>query len=196
MPTGYNIVGGMTTDGTDLLIWTNRGIVRMTTAGVITANYGFPYYYAVAVGEYSLSPWDPYNAAGNYQQLFKGAGYGNMFPFGAGNAFYNGSRNIQQIIGWPTFTTMGGLGSGTDNENARHLRFINGKLWLPYTTHEHAGAGMGNSRGVMTGITGANCFSRALLDAPVTKTSSQTMKVSYELTLPDMDSWVHTFPGV
>jgi len=184
LPTGYTVAGGLTTDGTDLLIWTNRGIVRMTTAGVITANYGYPYYYAGAVGEYNLAPWDPYNGNSGYQQLFKGQDHGHMF------------RYVNQTLQYPTFTTQGGLSGGTANENARHLRFVNGKLWLPFSPAENAGAGMGNNRPIMPGITGANCFSRALLDAPVTKTSSQTMKVSYELTLPDMDTWVHTFPSI
>jgi len=197
MPTGFTVEGGMTTDGTDLLIWTNRGIVRMTTAGVITANYGYPYYYAGAVGEYSLSPWNSNTGNTAYQQLFKGQDHGNLFPFGYDTYLRNDSRYISQYMGIPDFTTLSGMGGGTNDSNSRHIRFVNGKLWLSTSPAETAGpSAVGANRPLMIGITGANCFSRALLDAPVTKTSSQTMKVSYELSFPDMDTWTHDHPAV
>jgi hypothetical protein len=196
-PTGFYSIGGLTTDGTDLIAWTNRGIVRMTTAGAITANYGCPLLHVGAVGEYSLSPWESNTGSTFQQQLFKGDGHGHhMWPFGNLNEIQNPERSNQMTINLPNFQTTGGIANTGASENTRHLRYANGKLWLPCPSSENAGAGIGASRNIMPGITGANAFSRALLDAPVTKSSTQTMKVSYELTFPDMDLWVHDHPGI
>jgi hypothetical protein len=196
LPTGFTLDGGMTTDGTDLFVWTNRGICRMTTAGAITANYGTPLQYVNGVAENSLSPWNT-TTAGGYQQLLKGNTQGPMSPFGPSAHLQTPNYSIQQDIYLPNFQTVGGYGDGGNDPNGRHIRFVNGRLWMfcPDPV-QNAGAGLGASRPMMTGITGANAFSRALLDAPVTKTSSQTMKVSYELTFPDMDAWVHDHPTV
>lgn len=50
-------------------------------------------------------------------------------------------------------------------------------------------------------VEGWNCYSRAVLDTPVTKTASSTMKWTYEITFPDSwisagttDEWVHPLP--
>jgi hypothetical protein len=196
LPTGFTLAGGMTTDGTDLFVWTNRGICRMTTAGAITANYGYPRDFIAGVAENSLSPWNP-TTSGGYQQLLKGNTQGPLFPFAPGYHLQSPGYSIQNDIYYPMFDGQGGYGDAGPNENSRHLRFVNGRLWLVAPSGiTNAGAGLGASRALMIGITGANAFSRALLDAPVTKTSSQTMKVSYELTFPDMDAWVHDFPTV
>jgi hypothetical protein len=196
MPAGFVTEGGLTTDGTDLIVWTSRGIVRMTTAGVITENYGYPLQWATAVGEYSLSPWDAGAGSTFQQQLFKGDQHGGTpSPFGVTNLLQNTERTLQQVIHIPYWQNQGGLITfNTNNVNSRHLRFGNGRLWIAQSA-DNAGAGYPN-RYIMAGVTGANCFSRALLDAPVTKTSSQTMKVSYELTFPDMDAWVHDHPAI
>lgn len=193
MPSGYVIEGGVASDGTDLFVWTNRGIVKMNTAGTILESYGMPIGTYSGLGEFMNTPWPTGSGASN-QELFKGELQGvTMWPWAVGEtrdtSYINGIRQDFMMHQY-TQTRVNAAVNDTAN---RELQYANGRLWIGNTaTPGQPIAG----RAYIIGVTGANSVSRALLDSPVTKTSSQTMKVSYELTFPDPDSWIHDHPAV
>lgn len=197
LPAEYHIHGGMTTDGTDLFILTNRGLVKMTTAGVILENYGYPTPAVVQNDtlEKGLSPW-PTDPSNLQYEKFQFVGDQESFGIAPLNNFEEGIRyqtHRSGLLGnlytkdWDASFSAHGT---TFNDSWKGRPFFwNGRLWM--------GSYNGPNFGVnWSGVSGANMLSRTLLDAPVTKNSSQTMKVSYELTMPNLFTLVHDHPAV
>ena len=194
LPSGMVITGGLTTDGTDLFVATNKGVVKMTVAGSIVEMYGRPGHWHEGDAEFGLSPWSTGSGSAN-QFIHPGAAQGAHVatPGGSNIRFMNDttySNNADDYHRLGYFTNSAWNDISVEDWNIRKLVFWNGRLWVPgnhFMDHNF----VANTRNGLMGLTGANCFSRALLDTPVTKNSSQTMKVSYELTLPDMDQFWH-----
>lgn len=201
LPSGYTVQGGMTTDGTDLFIWTNLGILQMTTTGTYVMNWGWPVGHHGANIEQGSSPWTTGSTNQNQARSHYPGSY--QIPLlhpisesGAGSWFTLGHTTYfnQVVYPWRSPWRSDFPGSPTLASNVgRRLYFANSRLWM--SAHSwNSGAGFG--RYGIIGITGANCLSRTLLDTSVTKSASQTMKVSYELTLPDPDANWHTHIAV
>lgn len=133
--------GGLCSNGTDLYVLTDEGIVKMSTAGTALAYLGDPVDGQVA--EAGLAPWSTTSSA--YRVA-----------------------NMGGVRGWPS-TSGGQVGTAGV---ALALSYSGGKLY-------------GTDGGTLVTIDGRNVFSRTVLDTPVTKTTSSTMKWTYELTLPE-----------
>lgn len=202
-PSGMYVQGGLTTDGTDLFVVTNKGIVQMDTAGTITTYLGMPNLYLPGTVEYAVAPWNPANTSSQHQKVLSGSSQGwSLFP---------GSTNVKWLRD-STHTTHhdGGIfrapyarnvysDVAISDWNTRLPQFWNDRLWVSgyYLADRNVGDNDADPiKSSLLGLTGANMFSRALLGSEVTKTSGQTMKVSYELTFPDMDTWWHSHPTV
>lgn len=201
-PSGMFARGGICTDGTDMFIATNRGIVRMTPAGVVEENLGLPSSFNSGNSEYSLDPWNALNSSGTYAQILRGNGQGAMmWPSSNGVQWLRDENYYVQHGGYhfkAPFARNNYNDDHTDDWDTRFPIFWNDRLWFSgrYLSDSNVGETADPIYASLMGLTGANMFSRALLASEVTKTSSQTMKVSYELTLPDIDSWWHDHMAV
>lgn len=162
--------GDMTMHQGDIMLQ-SWGLIRVTTAGSLVAAYGLPgtrtMYTRTAV-----SPWP------TTTNLYGPVGRSNI----AWTPVYAGFRSR------PATSVQPNIYAITQTPNADNLAFAyqrglfsdGSRMWT-IVPNLVAAAGQG---GGMLAITGANCFSKTVLDSPVTKTSSQNMKISYELTWP------------
>ena len=156
---------GITTDGTDLYVSTNVGVVKMTTAGAVIDYLG-----RIASSnrtEASLAPFGP--------------SYFNMQLMGASQdrdpVYYmvdQGavSTGISFIKGGRTADLMGSVGN---------LGWHSGVI---YAGSYIDGIGFGQGIALVMPLVGQNIWSRSVLDTPIAKSSSSTMKWTYELTVP------------
>lgn len=212
-PSGYTSCtdGGMAIHNGDLLVSTLQGIIRIDTGGTLVHPYN---YGSVAMGHYGESQ----TAGSTYSPLETAES-----PFVTTAGFFIGSRGQGTIMESRTDTfgrrPAGGISMGADptfvfgNDNTQNTiqaRFSLGnmvvyddELWFPLfgdptlTTQALQKTDIwtsGTYPAFLLKANGANMFSRVLLDNPATKTSSQTMKISYEITFPDPYD-VNRIPG-
>lgn len=74
-------------------------------------------------------------------------------------------------------------------------KFHDGKLWFEAQSWYYNLTNWGRSDSFpLCSVDGSNMMSRARLDSPVTKTASQNMKITYEITLPD--EWYGVIPHI
>lgn len=171
-------------DGTDFLITTSYGLYRVGQDGSYKGNYGVPLYLVPNESFDGLSPWYEYSGSTsslyNYWAMHRN---GEMMLRGR-ERFVDldmATSNSHAYRAGPSVTQFQNTG-GADHD----VLCWNGTVWK-----WHTGPGIWGPQ--MVGVEGGNMFSRALLDSPVTKSSSATMKISYELTIPDPYSFIHDF---
>lgn len=175
---------GMDFDGTDILVWTNKGILKVSTAGapVSPFNYGYPA--DVTGAATAVSPWNA--TASRYGAMGRGQ-TGVAVPSIRYVTTYAGSVSAPQAGSY----AEGMVGeSGVPNQGTsiapNGINVKAGKLWVLCRTG--ANPSFAPSGPVMLmAVTGANFFSRVVLDSPITKNTSQNMKITYELTWPGHD---------
>jgi hypothetical protein len=193
LPAGITSEGTITTDGTDLFLASNIGIIKLSTAGALLQVYGYPIAW-VALNFENETASAPWSTSANDRGFYSGL-EGNLTYQGASTAFLakgasSGTNNLSpsayvyrralyQTTSINTILNVNNLYQKLQYHNSR--LWINGKLAI-----------FNNGRPSHLGITGGNCFSRTLLPSTVTKTTSNTMKVSYELTFPSWDSLWHS----
>lgn len=198
LPKSLEVVGGITTDGTDLFIVCKTGLCRITTSGAFVENYGLPTGTGANIASGSLtdtiakddlvSPWSTGHS--NSGDVFGGQDLPiigmSVYDEGGSNEYMRMTDQTEAVMVhqyYPNYL------ANNDQTWPSHPTYLNNRLWIKFTTSP-------GGRRAYGGFSGANCLSRTLLDAPVTKSSSQTMKVSYELTLPDIWSLVHDHPAI
>lgn len=162
-------VTDMITNGTDLIIWASTGIFRFNTSGTVLEWYGLPN--ANTVVETLATPFA--GTAGLIGLPFRDQTLGvrwDQSGMSTGN-FTFGTTS-------PTFT------SPTHGMAWTGLAWYDGKLFL--TGGNLAGNTASDKILYGWAEAGWNLGSRVLLGSPSTKTSSQTMKITYNVTLPDM----------
>jgi hypothetical protein len=192
--------GGIVLYDGDLLVSTLEGIIRLDTGGtpVHPYNYG-----SIACGQFGIREtgviYDPVETGSS--------------PFSTTAGFYRGSRGQglgiesrrEEFGRWPVdarpfgFNTNLSLTAATSvngyqtNFARGNMVVYNDELWvmqfgnattstLPFRRTD---AFPSTFPAALMRVNGANMFSRVLLPSPATKTSSQTMRISYELTIPD-----------
>lgn len=160
----------LATDGTDLLVSTNIGIVRYSTAGVLLDVLGDP-----DPGTWTETGIAPWSTSGSQQYLGAGARERDYFYLITGQQL----NEVSQLSSTNDRRNNGLGGRGPTNPQPG-IAVRDGKLWtLTGNNYATTSASVG-----MFPIKGGNIFSRSLLDAAIVKTSSSTMKWTYELTLP------------
>lgn len=162
------VEGGIATDGTDLYVVTNEGIIRMDTTGAILEYLGDPN--APSIAETSLSPW---TATANlqhhyYPQAKRDTGF-DMRSFTTNTDRQTGDGSVEHILSVAHI----GLDAG-------------GKLF--------GTIGGTDQSGRIASIDAANVFSRSVLDSTLNKTNTSTMKWTYEITFPS--EWRTEIPHV
>lgn len=181
---------GMAWDGTNILLGTNVGIIKLDTTGVPVSpyNYGMPL--QIRDTSTAVAPWT--TTAGDYGSIGRRGTGVTPVRIGIDEGFQT----------FPDFTTSAGV-FGEMNQftrasdpsaaslAVRGMTVHNGKLWLLTCFSCHPDFAPSGACAFI-GVTGANMQSRAVLDSPVTKTSSQNMKITYELTWPLAD--LTTYP--
>jgi hypothetical protein len=196
LPIDAQCNGGMTTDGTNLFIVTNLGLLEITVTGTLVQNLGWP---AGAASHFSNEtgavPWNSGTSTGQFYGYRAGSeDFAWLHPAMNVNniMYYNDNNGVYDTLSLYPYAAVWTSGNPDANRDVgdRRLVWTDNKLWMAYTGHSP------NSRHSIQALTGANCISRALLDTPVVKSSTQTMKVSFELSRPDMDLlWpVHMAP--
>jgi hypothetical protein len=183
--------GSFLYDGS-LFVGTEAGILRMSTAGALVSPYCYGYPDVNLPSETGLSPW------ATSPTLYYGAWVGRG-PWGLTPARVGVDSSSTAVSNVTTGQTGGSgpvvnLQSYTTTESTLGLRGVfeyAGKLWR--VANQFAGAPFNASSGAcLVGITGANALSRTVLESAVTKTSSQNMKITYEITFPqpsDLVRW-------
>ena len=160
-------------DGTDLLVGINgttdtngieqSGIYRITTGGSHIEYYGNPYESTTAIA--TVAPWPGVN------------GYLNSQAAARDYDVYNYAAPGYYAL------SMGGTGLGTAaRQRAAGYKLLagNGKLFLCSDGYTVGGQG----KYALHQLGGSNIYSRTVLGANQAKSSSQTMQITYELTLP------------
>lgn len=177
----------------DILISTGMGICKMSVGGTATAPYcyGMPALMPIPDEEAGALPWST-QASWNYHSLYMNR---SNLGWGSGVA---GIPRASSLTGISTDDRSNGprvygvaadglvlKGNGQQaTANLGHMFIHGGKLWV-VAARMVTNGWMTRTDGVMfLGITGNNFFSKVTLDDARTKTSSQNMKVSYELTWP------------
>lgn len=196
IPTDYGVVSnyGLTFDGTHLLIGCSTGICRMSVAGTAVSPYCYGLPLSSPSSDTGVSPWS--TIAGLYGTVSRGvtglSAQRRSIPVAITGTIPN-SQIDAGIIGEGVFddlktsTFLGVVG----------MTVYDGKLWLAVpemVSPVFAPVGSGG----LIAVTGANCFSRTVLDSPITKNTSQNMKISYEVTFPFTDPtlWPEHWPVV
>ncbi len=150
-------------DGTDLLIHTHEGLTKLTTAGVIVTVYGR--LLMTTITATGVTPWD--TITGRQRVLF---GFPRTYRYhvlGVDDAANTDRHNGIDVIPFTPFP------NSTAVIPAFGVRA--GRLWQ-----------FNYSSGLirLLSVDGGNCFSRTKLATPINKTSSSTMKWTYEITFP------------
>ena len=158
------IVGGKTSAGgaEDYDAWP-QGIHRITTGGTYVDYFGNPY--DLTRQDELVDPWSSYAYSASLHserladlQINRSSTYDGLAVGGSGNT-----------------TALGEIPNG-------HVTYGAGKLWR---NSDNATGGEQFRR--LFALGGSNIYSRTLLGALQTKSTSQTMQLTYELTLPS--SW-------
>lgn len=174
LPTGLWVPNGyaLTTDGTDLYVPTQAGILKMETDGTPIEITALPSQGASST-EAGLSPFQTATTSNTLYEFYAGE---------------SPSLDKRDALRSSSYTLSEGSrstwGSATGLYMSNRLIHFDGSLWM---CRGGSGTPFPNLNSFVS-LGGGNMFSRALLDSPVTKTASQTMKVSYELTMPDFSS--------
>lgn len=201
-PTNYTSCtdGGMVLYDGDLLISTREGIIRLTTGGTPVHPYS---YGSIVCGDYGnntaqplyenaetgIAPWS--TTALLYRGI-RGQGSGvesSLMNFGRID-----SAGVLRPQGFQTNSALDAgdaLSSISPALSRGNLVVYGDELWVTIWGND-ASTNKISDRHVTSGspitlmrVNGANIFSRVLLGSATTKTSSQTMKISYEVTFPD-----------
>jgi hypothetical protein len=163
---------GVVAIGTDLYVQTTEGIHRYQTSdGAFVENYGR--LWSAGFSEQGQTPWATGTSPNQY----------GMYPIAGRDALW-------LYRGHPTASTNGSMFSGfystDDGQSTVPFLLSDGtRLW-----EANGNFGDNSNPVLVTGnrtiapIFGGNAFSRSVLDADVTKSTSSTMKWTYELTLP------------
>ncbi|MFG0329218.1 MAG: hypothetical protein ACF8PN_04900 [Phycisphaerales bacterium] len=139
------------------------GIHRISTGGVFQEYLGNPF--ATTRTDVLVSPWPSGTSTAQSIDLNSERRAGRRTEYaGTANELYNGGWNTAARADHPNTTY--GVGPYVGN----------GKL---YRAHY-----LGSGQHRLWQLGGSNIFSRTVLGAAISKSSSQTMQVTYELTLP------------
>ena len=168
---------GMSTDGTDLLLHMGDsvGVIRMNTSGTILRHLGAcaPY----RVNELGTTP---------YAGQVSGAGLGHYEPLlsiyrpnngtTGDNVWITNTSNALALPRWRTTSLTPWAGTGANQ----------GMIWangvLNFMNPQYTG--VTSETGIPYAEFGDNLGSRVLLGSPATKSSSNTMKITYEIQMP------------
>lgn len=177
---------GMAFDGTDLILSTDIGFVKMSTAGALVAPYCYGQPLSPASSGTAVTPW----ATGS--SYWKSAGRQDtgvvtpviLLPENVSTGTLGANLNASGVLGEINNTARTGAAAGSLAMTS--MLFYAGKLWIycGLAVNSELDA---NGTGALIAVTGANMLSRAVLDSPVAKTTSQNMKITYELTWPGAD---------
>jgi len=188
IPAQYGTVAGagMCFDGTNLLIQTTFGICRMTVGGTPVSPYCYGVPLAGEIDETAVSPWSTTSQLyGTRTRGFAGLTVDQRLVVQDANG------NLQSDSGASMMTgELWGQTINSPQPTVRGMVVHDGKLWLVASIMASTAFAATGSGGLIA-VTGSNCFSRTVLDTPITKTTSQNMKISYEVTWPIHDPAVN-----
>ena len=143
------------TDGTDLFVGTSQGVAKYDVSGGSFVEW-YGYLTNTTWNETGLTPW---NTQASYQDvIYTGTGRGPDMT-GA----FNSSASDSYAANVPTDAPTWREGLRMDSL---------GRLWIS------------DDVGSVGNVDGGNLFSRSVLGSSISKTSSSTMKWTYEITFP------------
>lgn len=164
----------LATDGTDIYVGSSLGILRVSTAGAVLDHLGDPYSIGGTSGfrETGIAPWS--TATDQQIHEWRQQPRENLLRMDYFRTDLSDGWNGYYRTNNPSTTELGYAKTG--------LGIIGGKLFV---TKSNGGTINGSSAWLAAYSTGGNnMMSRTLLDTAIVKTSSSTMKWTYELTLP------------
>lgn len=184
LPAGafVNAAGMVFHDG-HLYVSTDKGVLKLNPDGSPASPFNYGSVILQSGTETALSPWPTTSDAFGWDISRSVIGWTTV----RGGVHASTSPSVyNNNVMWGTITPARGVGSPTDSGAGGQGMFIyGGKLWRWFDGFISAGQwAIDGYGGVILGATGANCLSRTLLDSPVTKNSSQNMKITYEITWP------------
>ena len=176
-------VASVCTDGTDLyLLHQYGGVVRVNTSGTIQEFIGHPD--TLATYENNSAPYSGSKLTAGNQQY---EGFYMVRTYNSGLAAYSAAQASGTAMCMFPYrrgnTTYHYIGYGIQQVGYSYLAWIDGKLQMAFAPYRTS-----SSEAVVCGHAemGWNLGTRALLGSPVTKTSSNTMKLTYQIDLPQI----------